>query len=323
MDYAYKVTTHGRAVMAACMALEAAFRVTRVAFGSGRVEEETNLADVHQLLAYVSDGAVADKRHQDDRFELTIQYANSEHKDVPTFLLSEFLIYVEDPVTGEETDLLYGTLGDYRQPVPAYNPAYPPSVFNFPLTLILSDEINVAVSAPGGLVTWDDLAKAVTLLAVRRRDIVIPTTGWEQSGEDRYPLRLDIAMTEVTEAMTPSLTVLPEGEEEAVRCGLANRLQTLSGLVRLYARTAPGAPIPANLVLLGDSTGMILSDETGGTLPVASHTQLGGVILGPEFNITPSGVMSLNPEKTVTDEDLVDEAEVQKDVANILNGDGA
>ena len=34
MDYAYKPTTHGRAVMAACMALEKPFHVTRVAFGS-------------------------------------------------------------------------------------------------------------------------------------------------------------------------------------------------------------------------------------------------------------------------------------------------
>lgn len=159
MDYAYKPTTHGRAVMAACMALEKPFHITRVAFGSGKVDEETNLADVHALLEYVSDGAVAERRHEDDRFYLTIQFANSEHREIKTFLLSEFIVYVEDPETGEETDLLYGTLGDYRQPVPAYNPAFPPSVFNFPLTLILSDEINVSVSAPAGLPTYDDILR--------------------------------------------------------------------------------------------------------------------------------------------------------------------
>lgn len=177
MDYAYKPTTHGRAAMAAYMALGTKpFNITRVAFGSGKVEPDVNLADIHELLEYVSEGAVAERSHKDDRFNLTIQFANSEHKDVPTFLLSEFIVYVEDPETGEETDLIYGTLGDYRQPVPAYNPAYPPSVFNFPLELILSDEINVNISAPAGLVTWDDLIKAKEeiLLAIMMGEVSLP-----------------------------------------------------------------------------------------------------------------------------------------------------
>ena len=58
--YEYKITTHGRAVMAACMALEAPFRVTRVAFGSGKIAEDAELADTHELLEYVSEGAVAE-----------------------------------------------------------------------------------------------------------------------------------------------------------------------------------------------------------------------------------------------------------------------
>ena len=39
LDYAYKITTNGRAAMAAYMALgDKPFRLTRVAFGSGRVD---------------------------------------------------------------------------------------------------------------------------------------------------------------------------------------------------------------------------------------------------------------------------------------------
>lgn len=161
MEYRYKPTTHGLAAMAAYMDLEKPFHLTRVAFGSGKVDKDTNLADVHELLEYVSDGAVADRNHKDNRFNLTIQYANSEHKEVKTFLLSEFIVYVEDPETGNETDLIYGTMGDYRQPVPAYNPAYPPSIFNFPLVMVLSDEVHVIVSAPAGLPTYDDLENVV------------------------------------------------------------------------------------------------------------------------------------------------------------------
>ena len=161
MEYRYKPTTHGRAAMAAYMALEKPFHITRVAFGSGLVDRDVNLADVHQLVSYVSDGAAGERRHENDRFYFTIQYANSEHKEIKTFLLTEFIVYVEDPVNGGETDLLYGTLGDYRQPVPAYDPAFPPSVFNFPLVMVLSDEVNVVISAPAGLVTYNEFTTVI------------------------------------------------------------------------------------------------------------------------------------------------------------------
>lgn len=265
MNFSYKATTHGRSAMAACMALGTKpFHITRVAFGSGKVDETVNLADVHQLLEYVTEGAVADRRHKEDRLQLTIQYANSEHKDVPTFLLSEFIVYVEDPETGEDTDLFYGSLGDYRQPVPAYNPAYPPSVFNFPLELILSDEMQVCISAPAGLATWEDLGR----LAVRRMDLTIPTTGWVQEGSGKYPYTLDIPMDTVTEQMIPNLSVLGVGEETAVACGLAPRIQTLDGAVRLAAVSVPTASIPASLTLQGDSSGFILSSGEGGGIKV-------------------------------------------------------
>lgn len=254
MDYAYKPTTHGRAVMAACMALERPFHITRVVFGSGKVPENVNLADVHELLEYVSDGAVADRRHEDDRFYLTIQYANSVHPEVKTFLLSEFIVFVEDPVNGGETDLLYGTLGDYRQPVPAYNPAFPPSVFNFPLTLILSDEINVSVSAPAGLVTYDELVDLLNSRAAgaAKLDITIPISGWveDQDTKGTYPVHLDIASTDITEAMVPILTVLPGALAEAGACGLCPVSRTLPGALRLYAKSIPAAAISASLTLL-------------------------------------------------------------------------
>ena len=324
MEYSYKPTTHGRNVMAAYMALGTKpFHITRVSFGSGRVDEETNLADVHELQEFVTDGAIAERIHKDERLFLTIQYANSEHRDAPTFLLSEFIIYVEDPETGEETDFIYGTLGDYRQPVPAYNPAYPPSVFNFPLELILSDEIQVNISAPAGLVTWEDLQKATTMLAVRRMDLVIPTEGWEESEESRYPLHLDVPVASATENMTPILTILPESEDAASGCGLAHHIQTLDGAVRVFAKSVPDAPIQTSLILMGDSTGMILAGGIGeaGTIPIASHTQLGGVILGPDFDIDPSGKLSVNKSEVVTDEDMADEAEVHKEVVDILHAE--
>lgn len=162
MDYAFKPTTNGRAVTAACAALEKPLRITRVAVGSGMVPENVNLADVHELYQYVAEGTISERRHEDDRLYLTVQYANSEHPEQPTFVLSEFIVYAEHPETGAETDLLYATLGDYRQPVPAYHPGIPGSVFNYPMVIVVSDEIEVEIAAAPGLVTQDQLEKALS-----------------------------------------------------------------------------------------------------------------------------------------------------------------
>ncbi len=254
-EYAYKPTTHGQAVMAACMALERPFRITRVAFGGGKVDRGVNLADVHELLEYVSEGTIAERRHEDDRLYLTIQFANSEHPEVETFLLSEFMVYAEDPETGEETDLLYGTLGDYRQPVPGFNPAYPPSIFNFPLTMILSDEINVAVSAPAGLVTHEELLGLLDGIGTDEVEVVIPASGWipDRNTGGAYALQLDVAIAKITEKMIPKLTVHPACLETAALCGLCPASRTERGILRVYAQTMPETPITASLTLLDTS----------------------------------------------------------------------
>lgn len=161
MDQAFKPTTNGRNAIIACMALGKPPDICRVAFGSGKIAEDVNLADQHELLEYIGDGTVASRRHKDDHFYFTIQYVNGEHPDVETFYLSEFIVYIRDPVTGEETDLLYGTLGDYRLPIPQYHEGLSPSVFDLPLVLVLSDDVTVQVSAPPGLVTYEDLRDAL------------------------------------------------------------------------------------------------------------------------------------------------------------------
>lgn len=196
MDAAFKVTTHGRAVLAACMALELPLQLTRAAVGSGLVGGDVDLADVHQLLQYVAEGTIGERSHEQDRLYLTVQYVNdAANADVPTFLLSEFIVYAADPETGQETDLLYATLGDYRASVPAYRSGFSPGTWTFPLTVIVSGEIEVTVTAPSGLVVWDDLTMAVQrhnadpqahdlwrhVIAARERQAGKPTYGLPQA----------------------------------------------------------------------------------------------------------------------------------------------
>lgn len=305
MDYCYKVTTHGRAVMAACMALEQPMKITRVAFGSGKIEADVNPADVHALLSFVSNGTVAERRHEADRLFLTIRYANQEHRDVTKmFLLSEFMIFVEDPDSGAETDFVYGTLGDYRQPVPAYTPAFSPSIFSFPLVLVISDDVHVDVDVPVGIATYYDLEVMAREFAIRHMDLTIPEDGWAADTLGKYRYRRDVAVEEATPRMIPQVTVLPAGEDAAIDCGLAPRAETLEGAVRFRAVAVPAADIPANLTLLRDSSGVIFSYENTGTvgeLPLATETTPGAVKPGTGLLVDENGTLSLD---TATNEEF-------------------
>ena len=300
MNYEYKITTHGRAAIVACWDLETPLKITRVTFGSGRIEEGAELADVHQLLEYISDGALADRRHEDDRLFFTIQYANAAHPEVKkVFYLSEFIVWVEEPETGKETDLIYGTLGDYCQPVPPHNPVYPPSVFNFPLEIILSNEIQVNASAPSGLVTYEELDRMANDLAIRRVDIVIPTEGWETEEAGAYRVRLDLPVEGAVDKTIPKVTILPEGEGTAASCGLCPAAEAVEGAVRFWAVRVPERSISASLALLRDSSGLVF--QTGPVMPIATETEPGAVKPGPGLLVSTDGTLSV---ASASDEDI-------------------
>lgn len=283
MEFGFKPTTHGRAMLTACGALEKPLCLTRVAFGSGRVGEDTDLADVHALLCYEDEGAIGNRSHEEDRLYLEVQYTNdAQHAGVGTFLLSEFMLYAEDPATGEERDFAYASLGDYCQTVPGYREGFPASTWTFPITLVVSDEIAVSVAAAPGLVTYGDLQTMAQAgqLGISHQILSIPTQGWTQEDTYGYGWMLELALKGVAGRMTPLLTVLPESTQTAAGCGLAHFLETGNGVLRLWAKSAPAQPIAASLVLLGDSRGLAgIGGGASGALPPAGADALGGVMI--------------------------------------------
>lgn len=236
------------------------------------------------------------RRHENDRVYFTIQYANVKNKDVKSFILSEFIVYCTDPETGEDTDMLYGTLGDYRQPVPAYDPAFPPSVFNFPLVMIISDELEVTFSAPVGLVSHDDLMEVIEHTAVLYKEVAIPAEGWTADGTEEYPMRLELPM-EVSDYMIPVLTVLPDHIAAAAACGLAPFAQTAEGVLRVWAEKAPEQDLRAGLSLLRNASGIYIGTGSAGSsdAPVsATEDRLGCVKVGKGLRITGDGTLSVD-----------------------------
>ena len=311
MDYGFKVTTNGRELIAACAETGAGLEITRVAMGSGALPVGIDLADVHALYEYVADGAVSTRSHADDRFYLTAQYSNASpesHKRIPAFSIREFMIYARHPQTGAETDLLYATLGSYYQTVPAWNDRYPESVFSFPLTMILSDEINVTVDATAGLITYDDLTQAVKEATEGTGGIVatipfeISPRSWQDGEPGTYPKYADLLSEDVMSGQVPMVILDEESLDVAQQYGVCSTIRTYTGYVRFLSKRIPESAISGVLYLIGKASG---SGGGGGyELPTATRTRLGGVKIGSGLNVLTDGTASVDNESindTVTD----------------------
>jgi len=272
LDYGFKFTTHGLSVLAACVDTGAPLKLTRVLAGNGVVPEGTNLADMHQLVHYVADATIGDRRHRDNKLWIDIGYSNISHPELPLFYLSEFIVCAEHPDTGEETDLLYATLGDYRQPIPPYSSKSQATNFIFPIVIDLSNEVEVTVEAEPSLVTYGELIDILNSgeLGAASTEITIPTEGWQADTETGgvYAVRVDIPIEGVAPSMVPLLTVQPESLGVAISCGLGAFTQTLSDKLRVYSVGVPAKPIVASLALMGlspyASAQMTLKDWTAG-----------------------------------------------------------
>ena len=224
LNYGFKPTTHGEALIAACMDLGAPLKITRAAVGSGLAGG--SLANTHALVHYIADAGITDRRHDGNRLFLSVQYCNNAHPEIGDFVLSEFIVYAQDPETGQETDFLYATLGDSRQPVPAFRNGFPASVWTYPVILTVSGDLQVNVTASPGLVTSLDLQDSIELLKL---EIMTNTL--------TLPLATDAGDPLLTSSGTPLLAVYHPDSRAAILAELAALEGRMSGRI---AETADG-----------------------------------------------------------------------------------
>lgn len=326
MNYGYKVTKQGRELLAACLATGEELEFTRVAVGSGRVAEDVDLADMTDLIHYVADGTIAQRRHLDNVLYLTVQYASNYTPGLGAFYLAEFIVQARHPVSGEDVTLLYATLGDYIQPVNAYSETQAPDIRQYPLALAISDEINVTILVPAGLVTYDDLDEAVEKACQeiideiatggikKSIDFSIPANAWvldEQTG-GKYKYYFDLTDAEITRNMIPMVVITEEDLETAFVCGFSATASASTGFVRMKCTERPTAAINATCHLL-------VKGDTGGggsyVLPVATTTTLGGIKASDSVVVEEDGTArayaDVKPEDMATDEEV---AEVIEDI---------
>ena len=330
MKYAFKVTTNGRALLAELMAKEKPLEITRAVFGSGTIDEGSDLADQHELITPVAAGTVIERRHVGDKLYLTAQYDNSTDQTVGMFYLAEFIVYARYPDSGEEVDLLYATLGDYKQPVPGYSETEPPSTWKFPMVMVVSDKITVTYSGAPGLVTYDDLENVELELytklknelsgnsaAVLIKDITIPAAGWtwqrdsDEQGEwvmDEYRYFVDVPVEGAAETQYPSVALHKAALETAKNAGLCPTVQTLAGALRFWAMETPEADMDASVALISPNSSGGGNSGTTYVLPIATATRLGGVKIGSGISVAADGTITasssgIKPDDMASSED--------------------
>lgn len=320
-EYGFKPTVAGRELLAACMATGSGLEITRVGVGSGKVGEDVNLADVTDLLEYVAEGTIAERRHKDNILYLTVQYASNMTPGLGAFYLAEFAVWARHPVSGEEVMLLYATLGDYIQPVNAYSETAAPDVRQYPLALVLSDECVVTISAPGGLVTYDDLQDAVETACRELVDLMasggivktilftIPVDGWVEDAEPQngYAYYYDLLDDTITANMIPDTTIAEESLDAAGAAGMCPTAMSYDGFVRYKCTERPGAALTLSCCLMIKGT-YTPGGGSGGTyqLPAATAHALGGVKVqnGSGLTVDSEGNLAIDAATGADAEDL-------------------
>lgn len=323
MDRSYKITTNGTAVITACLDANKPLTLTRAAVGSGSVPEDTDLRDVHALYQFVADAAVGERTRTGNLFHTAVQYSNRSHPQQEAFSLKEFILYATNPDTGEETDFAYGTLGDYAQPVPAYQADLPESVFTFPLIFVISPELAISITAVPGIVTYADLEAMLSAgyIGTVKADIKVPPDAWQKDDSPQItgcPFHADVPFEGLTGDEVPTVAF---HHPTAARM-VAPIAQTSTGILRLYAAAAPTEQLTATATL---STGpqRVSSDVTRlpWELKPATKANLGGVIPGDDFIIDGKGLLSLNTQRVLTPDNITPEQDVKQDISQILDTD--
>lgn len=130
-------------------------------------------------------------------------------------------------------------------------------------------------------------------------DVTIPTSGWvaDTDTNGKYALCTDIPSESITEALIPTLTILPSGQQAAKECDMCSTVRTIDGALRIYAQKVPAAEIPCSLTLVSIGGGAAGGGGAGTgsyILPVASADRLGGVKIGEGFSVASDGTISVD-----------------------------
>ena len=81
--------------------------------------------------------------------------------------------------------------------------------------------------------------------------VSIPATGWQMDAAEgaAYPMYCDISVSGLTSVDIADVRIAPGSQPAAIACGLCATSETLAGVIRLRAASAPAEALAAEYVI--------------------------------------------------------------------------
>ena len=81
--------------------------------------------------------------------------------------------------------------------------------------------------------------------------VSIPATGWQMDAAEgaAYPMYCDISVSGLTSVDIADVRIAPGSQPAAIACGLCTTSETLAGVIRLRAVSAPAEALAAEYVI--------------------------------------------------------------------------
>lgn len=172
----------------------------------------------------------------------------------------------------------------------------------------LDADIQKGIVADGTAIVMLGTANAVG-------EVTIPTEGWKED-EELGVMYLDVENSAITESTVPVIAVSPQHSDRAAECRMKPYCRTYEGILRIYAESVPTDIMIASIALIGEKSDAVSLDQ----IPKATATQAGLVKPSSSSFIIDdeTGELKVNTDVVVTNDDLVDESEMQDDIKKSL-----
>lgn len=177
----------------------------------------------------------------------------------------------------------------------------------------------VTSSDETGILFWFDFTVSDvsvgdgTIITIETSVIVhhlrIPATGWQLENEENdYPYRRDVFMTDALESHSPSIALDKESLTIAGNAGLCPTAQALDGFLRFWSREIPAGDMKGTVTLYPCGQSSASGSTGGASIPIATDTIPGAVMIKPGSGLTVSedGDLALD---AATMDDLFDQTQ--------------
>lgn len=155
--FGFKITTKGLALEAKLHS-GAKLEITRVMIGDGKVPEETNPADLTNLISPIAQATSTKPVTVGTTTSFVVEYRNDLNGGLGRDIhINEYGVFANDPDDGEVL-IYYANLGDYPEPVKAYTKNGPVVSRRYPVSLTVAEGTEIVLGyVAAAYMTADDL----------------------------------------------------------------------------------------------------------------------------------------------------------------------